>query len=239
LRDEPAGARARRVSVWVPRTLLAIFAVGVIVAIVSISVGEGGPGAPQDIGGVNDVQRILGGIHQDADSIGPDDAEVTINVFNDVQCSPCATFQLDVVDRLVEDYARTEEARIVFRHFSLAPNEATLTAIASEAAGMQERQWQYIDTFFRNQDVVGSREIDKEFLREVAEAVPNLEIEEWDADYDDPASEEAVREDAILANDLKLTAEPAIVVEGPAGQVELLDTPSYDEVVAAIDKVSA
>jgi protein-disulfide isomerase len=226
-------------SPWVPRALLGIGIVALVVALISIAVGEGGPGAPETVGGVNDVQRILGGISQEGDRLGPDDAEVTINVFNDIQCTdPCAEFQLETVDRLVEEFARTGEASLVFRHFAVSGHEINLAAIAAEAAGLQSRQWQYIDTFVRNQDVVPARGVDDEFLREVAEAVPQLEIEEWDEDFDDPATAELAREDADLAADLRLPGEPAVVVDGPSGQEQLIETPTFDEIVGAIEAVS-
>jgi len=218
--------------------LLALGLVGVAGAIYSISVGSGGP-QPQPIGGVNDVQRILGGIAQDGAYLGPKDADTTITVFNDLQCGPCADYELDTVDPLVEEYARTDEARMEFRHFSLAPNDTTLAAIAAEAAGVQDRQWQYLDTFFRNQDALRTRAIDEEFLREVAEAVPELDTDQWLEDYRDPASEDRVRDDAMLAADLKLPAEPAVVVSGPGGQIELDEKPSIDDVEAAVAQVSS
>ena len=215
--------------------LLAVGAVALVVALVSLAVGEGGPkSAP--VGGVNEVQELLGGIEQDGAFLGPDDAEVTVTVFNDIQCVPCASFELDVVDPLVERYARTDRARLEFRHFSLAPNDTTLAAIAAEAAGMQARQWQYLDTFVRNQDIAEG-DVDEEDLREVAEAVPELDVDQWQQDYDSPEAEERVRQDAVLAADLKLPAEPAIVVTGPGGQRNLTETPTLDEVEAAIAAV--
>jgi protein-disulfide isomerase len=218
--------------------LLALGLLGVAGAVYSISVGSGGPQA-QEIGGVNDVQRILGGISQDGAYLGPEDAETTITVFNDLQCGLCADYETETVDPLVEEYARTGEARMEFRHFSLAPNDTTLAAIAAEAAGVQERQWQYLDTFFRNQAVARTRGIDEQFLREVAEAVPELETDQWLDDYHDPASEDRVRDDAMLAAELKLPAEPAVVVSGPGGQRQLDDSPTIDEVEAAVDQVSS
>ena len=149
-----------------------------------------------------------------------------MTVFNDIQCAPCAEFQIETVDQLVERYARTGEARFEFRHFSLAPNDTTVAAIAAEAAGMQERQWQYLDTFVRNLDAAQANEVDDEFLREVAEAVPELELELWEEDFGSPEAEEAVRADAMLAAELELPAEPAVIVSGPAGERELIDTPS-------------
>ena len=224
--------------VWVPRALIVLGVIALTSAIVSISVGNGGPGAPALIGGVNDVQRIFGGIRQDGADLGDPDAPVTISVFNDIQCRPCADYEIDTVDPLVEEYARGDDVRFEFRHFSVAPNDTTVAAIASEAAGVQDRQWQYLDTFVRNLDAIGDHAIDDEILREVAEAVPLLDVDEWQSDYDDPASEDRVRQDAMLAADLKLPAEPAVVVSGPRGQRQLIDTPSKADIEAAVDEVS-
>ena len=210
---------------------------GIAGAIYSISVGSGGP-QPEDIGGVNDVQRIFGGIPQEGADLGSDDAETTITVFNDIQCEPCADWEVDTVDPLVERYARPGDAQLEFRHFSLAPNDTTLAAIAAEAAGEQARQWQYLDTFVRNIDIARTKAVDEEFLREVAEAVPELDTERWLDEYRDPATEQLVVDDAMLAADLKLPAEPAVVVTGPAGERKLIETPSLDEIEAAIDQVT-
>lgn len=206
-------------------------------AIISISVGEGGPQSAE-IGGVNDVQRIFGGIEQEGAYIGPADADTTITVFNDLQCGVCADYEIEVIDPLVEEYARTGEARLEFRHFSLAPNDTTLAAVAAEAAGLQERQWQYLDTFVRNLDTARMQRIDEEFLRTVAEAVPQLVIDEWQTDFEDPETVEYVRQDAILAAQLKLPAEPAVIVNGPAGERTLLESPTQEEIEAAIAQVS-
>jgi protein-disulfide isomerase len=225
------------VSPWVPRALIALLALAIGYAIYSIAVGEGGP-RPADVGGVNDVQRIFGGIPQDADALGADDAEVTVSVFNDIQCEPCAQWQIDVIDPLVEGYARTGEARFEFRHFSVAPNDTTLAAIAAESAGRQEREWQYVDTFVRNQDLARRRGVDEELLREIAGAVPELDVDRWARDYDAPETVDLVREDAMLAAELKLPAEPAVVVSGPGGQRELIETPSPEEIRQAIEEVA-
>ncbi len=80
--------------------------------------------------------------------------------------------------------------------------------------------------------------IDENFLRQVAEAVPQLEIEEWQTDFDDPETAELADQDAMLAAQLKLPAEPAVIVNGPAGERTLLDQPSLEEIEAAIAQVS-
>lgn len=224
-------------SAWVPRLLLGIGAAALVAALVSIAVGEGGL-RPRDVGGVNDVQRLYGGIAQDGDLLGSDEGQVTVSVFNDIQCTDCATFQLEVVDALVAGPVREGEVMLEHRHFSLAPNDTTLAAIAAEAAGFQDRQWQYIDLFVRNQELAREGGVDDDLLREVAEAVPELDVDAWDAAYADPEAVAAVRDDARLAAELELPAEPAVVVSGPRGQRELISSPSLGEIEAAIAAVS-
>jgi protein-disulfide isomerase len=218
--------------------LLGLGLVGVLGAIISLSVGTGGPQSAT-IGGVNDVQRIFGGIEQDDAFIGPHDAPTTVTVFNDLQCAPCADYEINTIDPLIEKYARPGDARFEFRHFSLAPNDTTLAAIAAEAAGLQARQWQYLDTFVRNIDATKTRALDDEFLREVAGAVPELDVDQWERDYKDPATRDLVVQDAMLAAELKLPAEPAVIVTGPGGEVKLIEQPDEAAIEDAIAQASA
>lgn len=225
-------------SPWVPRVLIGLAVIGIGYAIYSLSVGEGGP-KPARIGGVNDVQRIFGGVPQEGGFLGSSDAETTVTVFNDLQCKPCADFEIDAIDPIVEERVRDGDVRFEFRNFSLAPNDTTLAAIAAEAAGQQDRQWQYLDTFFRNQSIAQGKEIDEQLLREVAEAVPVLDVDAWESDYESPASAGLVRDDAVLAAELELPAQPAVIVEGLGGERKLIETPTREEIEAAIDQVSS
>jgi Thioredoxin len=224
------------VSAWIPRVLLGIGGAALIAAVVSIAIGEGGP-QPREIGGVNDTQRLIGGIEQEGAYLGPADAEVAVTVFNDLQCTDCAPYQVETIDPLIEEYARTGEARMEFRHFPLTERELTVAALAAEAAGLQDRQWQYVDLFFRNQEAAGGV-IDDEFMREVAVAVTDLDLDRWEEDRHSEAVAEAVRVDGLLAAELELPAQQAVVVSGPGGQRELIDSPSGEEIEAAITAVS-
>jgi protein-disulfide isomerase len=223
--------------------LIGVGLVALAVALVSIAVGEGGPG--RTIGGRDEVQPLFAGVPQEDAFLGDPDAPVTVTVFNDLQCAGCDDFQLDVVDPLVEPYARDgDDVRLEFRHFSLAPNDTTLAAIGAEAAGLQGYQWQFIDTFFRNQEALRGRDVDDDVLREVAEISGELDVDQWQRDYDDPQTRELVVQDAMLADELKLPKGPAAVVSGPGGQRELIsetdnqeDWPTLEEVEAAIDAI--
>ena len=185
------------------------------------------------------MQRIFGGIPQDGADLGPDDAEITITVFNDLQCAPCAEFEIETIDPLVERYARTDEARIEFRHFSLGPQRhdpARDRRRGGGRAGAPVAVPRHLRPQPRRRPRAAA--IDEEFLREVAEAVPELDPEQWEEDYADPARAEKVRTDAMLAAELKLPAEPAVIVTGPEGERTLIETPTAAEIEDAIAQVS-
>jgi protein-disulfide isomerase len=221
----------------VPLAGLGIGAVAVLTAIVFIAVGERGPAPPVE--GADAVQRLFGGIEQDGDALGDPDAPITVSTFNDLQCTDCADYHLETIPMLVEDLVRSGKARLEFRNRSLGQKETTLAAFAATAAGEQDNEWQYAHLVFLNQDQVRTEGVSDEFLERVAEAVPSPEFDvgQWEGDVDLPEVAARVEADAQLALDLRLTAAPAAVVEGPGGTRELEDSPSVAEIEAAVDEV--
>jgi protein-disulfide isomerase len=228
-------------SPWLPRLLLGAGVIGLLAAIVSLSVGEGGPKVIKISGG-DQVQQLIGGIQQDGASLGPPDAAVTIYVFNDLQCAGCDDYELGTVDRLIEEYARTGQARFEFRHYSLGEAETTKAAHAATAAGEQDRQWQFIEFFFRNQDEAPAHTVSDEFLDDIGNAIPDLDLDAWRRARDSSEVAARVEADAKLAADLGLRAGgPAVVVEG-SGSAEpkvLQDSPSKQRIDAVVAEVEA
>lgn len=223
-------------SPWLPRLVLGAGAVGLLAAIVSIAVGQGGSDRIT-VHGAEQMQELIGGIPQDGPYLGPADAPLEITVFNDLQAPSGADYERDTVDPLIEQYARPGDARIELRHFSFTSHETNLAAYAAVAAGEQDREWQYAELFFRNQGEAPAATVTDEFLRDIANAVPELDADTWSGDRGSPAVKARVEADAKLALDLRLPAEPAVVVTGPEGTQRLEDSPSLDDVRAAIASV--
>lgn len=221
-----------------------MLALGVGYAIFAISVGESGPQAVE-IEGRPEVQNLIAGIRQDESRLGSPDAPVEIDLFTDVRAVPAANFQEEVVGPVIDEYVRGDRAQISLRHFSFGRTGVTEPAIAADAAGAQGHQWQYAALVLRNLEHAGPRGVDQEFLNEIAEVTPGLEKDEWEVEFEeelraqteDPDYESAVDADGALAFELGLPAEPAVVVSGPGGAETLLETPSLDEVRAAIERV--
>ncbi len=163
---------------WVPRLLLGLGAVALSAAIVSISVGTGGPKVIRLTGG-DAVQELLGGIQEDGADLGPPEAPIRISVFTDLQCSTCDDYEIQTVDPLIEEYARTGKAQFEFRNYSLGQAETTKAAYAAVAAGQQDREWEFVDMFFRNQDAAPAHTVSSDFLDDIVNSITDLDRSTW------------------------------------------------------------
>jgi protein-disulfide isomerase len=232
--DEPPRRRPR---------LLGLIALAICVgllgfAIVSISVGTGGEGQVP-ITGAAETQSLIGGIQQDGDRLGPPDAPVSVQIFNDLQCDPCSDWHRDVVVPLIRGPVRAGQIQLVFHHFPIsAASGFFLGSYGAVAAAKQDDEWQFIQLFFLNQEEAKKRAADQEFLNNVARAILNFNVEQWQNDMKDPDVEQTLKDDEKLAADRHLPAEPAVVVDGPTSTRELSESPSLAEVQAAIAAVS-
>jgi protein-disulfide isomerase len=229
-------------SPWVPRVLLGVGLAGLIGAIISLSVGTGGPKVIKITGG-DAVQELLGGVQQNGASLGDPNAPVTVALFTDLQCSTCDTYELETVDPLIEEYARESEVRFEFHNYSLGQAEVTQAAYAATAAGEQDVEWQFADLFFRNQDAAPNGTVTSQFLDDIGNAIDSfstLDVGQWHQDMDSPQAKDSVDADQKLAAQygLRINA-PSIVVDGPSGTKVLQDGPSKAEVDAAVADVSS
>ncbi len=212
-------------------------ATGLLAATISIAVGTGGPEKITITGG-EQVQQLIAGIAQDGPYLGPPDASVTIGVFTDLQCSTCDSYELDTVDPLIEEYARAGEARLEFHNYSLGEAETTTAAYAATAAGDQDREWQYVDMFFRNQHAAPNGTITDEFLADIGNAIPDFDLDAWKQAMDSPEVKDRVDADGNLAAQYGLRVNgPSVIVDGPGGTKVLQDSPTKEQVDAAVSAV--
>ncbi len=219
---------------WVPLLLLSAGAIALIAALVSISVGEN---TVEDyrVEEAGEVQQLIAGIRQLDDRLGPEDAEVRLEVFVDIQIPEGSEYMAEVVDPLIEEYVRTGEANIILRHFPLGPKPVTEGGIAAEAAGFQDRQWQFAELFTRNLELAPEQGVTQNFLNEVAAVVPKLDTAQWEEDIDSAEAEELAAADEVIAAESQFPAAPVMVVTGPLDTEVLEEGPTLDEVEAAIE----
>jgi len=229
-----AGERRRPRKLGV--AILAFIGLVLLFVIASLSLDKGDTD-PIRITGVSEVQKLVSGIHQDDRTLGDGDAPVTVQVFNDLQCPHCADWQFDNIDPLIEDEVRQGKLKLEFHHFSTGARNTGLAAYGAAAAGEQDYQWQFIELFFRNQDEAKEKGVTDDFLEQVAGGILEFNVEQWQQDFDDPEVQDEVNSDADLVAELKLPAEPAVIVKGPTQDRTLIEAPSLADIRDAVDEV--
>jgi protein-disulfide isomerase len=209
-------------------------------AIVSLSVGSGGEDDEIKITGAEEVQSLVGGIPQDGARLGSPDASVTIQVFNDLSCDPCSDWNEEVIVPLIEGPVRSGDVQLVYHNFPMSESGFFLGAYGAVAAAKQDYEWQFIELFFLNQDEAERLGADQEFLDNIARGVGvvNFNVEQWQRDMKDDDIQETLDADEKISAERRLPVDPAVVVGGPNGTKQLEESPSLEEVQAAVTEVS-
>ncbi len=164
---------------------------------------------------------------------------MTVQVFNDLQCDPCSDWNRDVVVPLLRGPVRAGQIQMIYHHFPMSESGFGLASFGAVAAAKQDDEWQFIELFFLNQEEAKKRGgATQEFLNNVARAILNFNVEQWQSDINDRSSiEETLNADDKLSADRQFPAQPAVVVGGPNGTRQLIESPSLAEVEAAIAQV--
>jgi protein-disulfide isomerase len=219
---------------------LGIFALGY--AIVGLSTQEPENGVIH-VSGIGEAQKLFGGVPQEGDRLGSDDAPVAIQVFNDLQCSACREDFLETIPELTEEYVRPGDVKLLYRHYSNGPNPQQLGFYGAEAAAEQGYGWQYTYLFFSSQEEAerfsGERAFE-EFSTTIAGGVEELDIEEWERDLEessDGAIQARLEGYEELGRQLGIRLGQGMIVTGPNGTRTLQEGPSLRAVEAAIAAV--
>jgi protein-disulfide isomerase len=230
----------RRGRVWVILALM-LAVIGLGYALVNIATQKAGP-AVVHLAGIGEAQEIFGGVPQEDDRLGSSNAPVSIEVFNDLQCSSCREDFLSTIPAIVNEYARSGEVKLLYRHYSVSESPQELGFYGAEAAAQQGYGWQYTYLFFRNQDEAERFGIDQSFLDSVAGGIEELNEPEW-LEYlegnggSDGAISRKLAAYEELGTRLGIRTRQAMIVTGPHGTRTLQDGPSLGQIEAAIEAV--
>jgi hypothetical protein len=233
----------RRGRIWIA-ALLALGLFGLGYTIVKLSTQKADKGIVH-VAGIAEGQELFGGVPQEGDRLGSNDAPVTIQVFNDIQCSSCRDDFLSTIPKLMEKYVRPGDVKLLWRHYSNSETPQELGFYGAEAAAEQGYGWQYIYLFFRSQEEANrfrTPKLFEGFEKSIAGGVEELEIEEWASDLEaakdsDSAIQKRLEGYEELGRNLGIRVGQGMVVTGPQGTETLQEGPSPREVEQAIAAV--
>lgn len=161
---------------------------------------------------------------------GPSDAPVTLEEFADFQCRACGTLAAAIHELEREYHPRL---RIVFHHFPLAGHKyARDAAIASEAAGRQDRFWEMHDLLYREQSVWSSS-ADVRGLFNTYAGMLGLDIDRFKKDMESATAKARVETDQQQGARLGVTSTPTIFLNNRALAPANLNLPGLRKAIEA------
>ncbi len=144
--------------------------------------------------------------HNFSKGASEEDALVTIFEFSSFQCPFCAR-GAETIGELVEKYP--DEVRVVFKHFPLAMQQQSEPASrAAQAAGNQDRFWDYYDLLYANQDDLG-----EDLFMQLAEEL-GLNMDRFQEDYESAETAQFVEQDQSDGQEAGVRGTPGFAING-------------------------
>ena len=162
---------------------------------------------------------------------GPDDAPVTITIYNDFQCVECNDHVLNVVAE-----TRPNDVRLVYRHYPQPDryDKSLLAARAAEAAGEQGRFWDMHDILFAKQSewvYLTPEQFTPWIMNEVTRF--NMDLTRFEAAYNDPATQAKVEKAIETGKAAGIPVLPLVLINGQI-YTGPTDYAAFDQVVRLI-----
>jgi protein-disulfide isomerase len=214
--------------------------VGVVVAgIVVVLIASGGSGAkkitPESTearAARSQITALLGGLPQNGNVLGRPTAPVTLQYFGDLQCPVCRSFTIGALPSIIQKWVRGGELKVEYRSLETATREPEIfktQQVAALAAGKQNKMWNFVETFYHEQQEEGTGYVTENYVQGIAKQVPGLNLAAWTAERGDPALANQVESDAQAANSNGLNGTPAFLLGRSGGTAKQLEPSSFTE----------
>ena len=189
-----------------------------------------------------EVSALLAGIPQAGNRLGSPSAPVTMTYFGDLECPVCRDFTLGSLPEVIAKDVRPGKLQVVYRALQTAtPDPATFQRqqVAALAAGRQNRMWQYVELFYREQGQEGTAYATDAFLAAIARQVSGLDLASWKSGLADSVLANEVRADGTAASVAGADATPTLVIKGPHGTKTVSGNVPAAQVESAVAAVSS
>jgi protein-disulfide isomerase len=229
-RADAARARQRR-RIWQLGGAVLV-AVVVVVAIV-VATGGGGSTKPklqagENVPGQRDAAALFAGVPQSGITVGRANAPYTMIEFADLQCPFCKQYTDEAEPSVINQFVRTGRLRIEFRNLTIIGTDSIRAAQMAEAAGLQNRLWNYADLFYANQGTENTGYVTDAFLRRIGSGVPGLDVERAMSQRADASVQRRLADATALATRYGVSATPTFVVGRTGGTLRALNLTALD-----------
>jgi protein-disulfide isomerase len=214
--------------------------VAAVIVAVAIAISQGGadddddssPAPRSDAPGSAAPEQaadLFEDIPQSGVSLGDPNAPATLIEFADLQCPFCAEFAGDQLPGVIDQYVRPGDLRLELRLLAFIGPDSQRARQVANAAGLQNRMWDYTELFFRNQGPENSGYATDAFLERLARQTPGLDVDELAADFGSPRTEALTRQAERLGRQLAVSGTPSFYLVRDGGQPEPIEIDALGE----------
>jgi protein-disulfide isomerase len=119
------------------------------------------------------------------------------------------------------------------------PDEFPVQQAAALAAGKQNKFWQFVELFYRQQESETDAYVTDAFLNGLARQVTGLNFAQWSSQRSDPNLTAEVTAQQNQGKTIGVSGTPTLIFKGPKGQaVANAAVPTYAQLQQAIKQVS-
>lgn len=163
---------------------------------------------------------------------GSSDAKVTLVEFSDFQCPACRAAS-PIVKQVEEDYKK--DLRFVYRHFPLSSHKnARLAAESAEAAGEQNKFWEYHDVLFERQSAWSESKKPRDLFEDYAKEL-KLDLDKFKQALDESKFKDKVASDVVDGNAAGVNATPTFFLNGE----RITGVPNLEDLRQRVDTILA
>jgi protein-disulfide isomerase len=206
----------------------AVVAAGIVTIAIATGSGRRPPESPPHPGDVvQTIDSLLAGIPQSSNTLGRAGAPVTLRWFGDLECPFCKEFTLGALPSIIQRWVRGGQLKIEYFSMETATREPKVfqkQEVAALAAGMQDKMWNYLETFYHEQGEEGSGYVTERYLRAIAAQVSGLNQTLWAEDRYDPTLPARLQAARMVARRAGFTGTPAFLI-GRSGGVGVRFSP--------------
>jgi len=157
---------------------------------------------------------------------GNPEADVKLVEYSDLQCPACASFQPFVKD-LTDQYG--DSLSFEYKHFPLPMHPyAIQAAVAAEAAGQQDKFFEFHDRVFENQTTWSNSATPQAFFMQYAEEI-GLDMDKFKRHMRSTVLKDHVESQFKEGQDVGVTGTPSFFLNG-----EKMTFTSYEEFITQI-----
>jgi protein-disulfide isomerase len=234
------GARARQAS---PRALaiaggvVLIAAIAIVLGVVLSSGGGGGGGVVPTsalqglpstgsqswagaLAGASEANGLFKGIPQNGLVLGNPKAPIEMEMFIDVQCPVCQSYEVTDLPTVVQKYIRTGKVQLHLKPWAFLGPQSTTGRLGVIAAADQNKGYEYAKVLYDNQGQEESGWLTGNEMAIIAASVNGLDLAQWRDDVNSSAAQSTASAVDKLATQKKVSGTPTILVGCTGGKLQ-------------------